>query len=233
MKTEVNNIDRNIKVTFLCCIQAIVALFFAGCNIFGFLASEGPFESKKAPEFNLLAQQDRKILVWLETPRSLNISDAVQGKLRGAFNSYLSGQMKIKPANIVLAPASGTAGTAGMQDPANVARSLGAGFVLLVQVDMFELDSLQIKDYVTGQLITRTILLDADSSTAVWPKQPEGKMIHIGVEVETGGRDAAISRLVSAATHCTLRYLYPCDKLKFKNSDERVSTQEAFEIETY
>ena len=79
----------------------------------------------------------------------------------------------------------------------------------------------------------RAILLDVDLPTAVWPKQPEGKMFHIAVEVETGGRDAAISRLVSGASHCTVRYLYPCDKLKFKYPDERVSVQEAFELETY
>jgi hypothetical protein len=120
-----------------------------------------------------------------------------------------------------------------MLDPKQVARSQGAGYVLLVQVDGYESDFLHVQDFYSGELITRAVLLDTDLGSQVWPVQPEGKMIHISVEMESGGRDALLSRLVSAAAHCTMRNLYPCDKLKYKQSDERISTQEAFELETY
>jgi hypothetical protein len=78
--------------------------------------------------------------------------------------------------------------------------------------------------------VTRAVLQDTDLGTRVWPQQPEGKMVHVGVEIETKGRDALVSRMISAAAHCTLRNLYPCDKLKFKHADERISMQEAYEI---
>jgi hypothetical protein len=100
-------------------------------------------------------------------------------------------------------------------------------------VDNYSADFLQVRDYYAGELITRAVLFDLDLDTAVWPSYPEGKMVHISVEMETKGRDALISRLSSGAAHCTLRYLYPCDKLKFDAADERVSLQEAYEIETY
>ena len=58
-------------------------------------------------------------------------------------------------------------------------------------------------------------------------------MTHISVAMEEDGRDALVSRLTSATAHCVLRYLYPCDKLKFETADERVSLQEAYEMETY
>lgn len=211
-------------------MAALLPVLISGCDIFGFLASEGPFETKTKPEYNLLEQQDRKILLWVEFPQSLNAGFDTQQKLVSAFSAYMIGVAKIKPENLLVRPRM-TDNT--IQDPRNVAKEMGAGFVLLVQADLFELDSLQLKNYFTGQMITRAILLDVNLPRAVWPKQPEGKMIHIAVEVETGGRDAVISRLVSGAAQCTFRYLYPCDKLKFKNSDERVSVQEAFEIETY
>lgn len=194
------------------------------------MASEGPFERKIAPDYNLQVNQDRKILLWVEFPRSLNVGYDLQDKLIGAFQGYMTKAAKIDPSNLVAHP-SRLEGIS--EDPRAVARSQGAGYVLLVQVETFEIDSLQMKNFYAGKLVTRAVLLDVDVPTAVWPKQPEGKMIDIEVEVESGGRDAAISRLVSADAHCTVRYLYPCDKLKFKNSDERVSVQEVFEIETY
>ena len=58
-------------------------------------------------------------------------------------------------------------------------------------------------------------------------------MIHVGVEMEKSGREALVERMTAATAQCVLRYLYPCEKLKFKSIDERVSLQEAFEIETY
>jgi len=204
--------------------------FFSGCAAIGFLGSEGPFEKKLTPDYDLQAGQDKKVVLWVEFPKSLNVGYEAKQKLSEAFVGHLTAKAGIKPSNLIVRPQDNSS---QVQDPRDVARSQGAGYVLLVQVDAFELDSLQIRDYFAGEIVTRAILLDVDLPTAVWPKQPEGKMIHIAVEVETGGRDAAISRLVSGASHCTLRYLYPCDKLKFRYPDERVSVQEAFELETY
>lgn len=205
-------------------------LLFSGCAAIGFLGTEGPFEKKRAADFDLQAQQDRKVLLWLETPKSLGLGYGTEDKLIGAFSEYLTTKAEVDPSNLIVRP---TREDYRVEDPKEVARSLGAGYILLVQVDAFEVDSLQMRNYFAGEVVTRAILLDVDLTTAVWPTQPEGKMIHIAVEVETGGRDAAISRLVSGAAHCTVRYLYPCDKLKFKYADERVSMQEAFELETY
>lgn len=211
-------------------LLAAVMILFSGCEAIGFLGTEGPFEKKRTPDYDLQAQQKRKVLLWLEFPKSLDMGYGTDSKLVNAFGAYLAAKAEIDPSNLIIRPRDDSN---RIQDPKEVARSQGAGYVLLVQVDAFELDSLQIRNYFAGEIVLRAILLDVDLPTAVWPEQPEGKMIHIAVEVETGGRDAAISRLVSGAAHCTVRYLYPCDKLKFKHSDERVSMQEAFELETY
>jgi len=144
---------------------------------------------------------------------------------------YLVEKAEFNAENIILSSLSDSKTL--LLDPKKIARSQGAGYLLLVQVDKYETDFLQIRDYFAGELITRAILFDVDSGETLWPSQPEGKMIHIAVEMETKGRDALVSRLTSATAHCILRYLYPCEKLKFKTADERVSLQEAYEMETY
>ena len=76
-------------------------------------------------------------------------------------------------------------------------------------------------------------MFDVDLGETLWPSQPEGKMIHVAFEMESEGRDALVNRLTSTTAHCVLRNLYPCEKLKYKTAGERVSSQAAFEMETY
>ena len=211
---------------------AFMAVFtLSGCNIVGFLASPGPFEKKIPPQYDLQAQQDRKILILIDCPRSSEVDYDVKKKLIAGFELYLRSQMDIEPANFVSNPSG--LDQALNHDPVKMAQELGVGYVLLVQVDQYGLSPLNSAKYFTGQMISRAVLMDADLNMAVWPKEPGGKIVHIGVDLETKGRDIALTRLVSGTTHCILRYLYPCEKLKYKNSDEVYTLQEAFEMETY
>lgn len=229
--TEHKNLARFIALTMAFVVPLPSIIVMSGCSTgLGFLLSPGPFEKKTTPEYNLKAQQGRKILVWIECPRSRGADYAFPEKLALAFQSYLTGKAGFKSENVILNPP--TDEPIYSLDPLQIARSQGAGYVLLIHVDTYEFDSLQIRNYFSGGLVTRAVLLDTDLGTAVWPQQPQGKMINLAVDMETG-EDVLMSRLTAAAAHCTVRYLYPCDKLKFKHPDERVSTQEAFEMETF
>lgn len=203
----------------------------SGCAILSLLLSEGPFEKGMPPAYDLKKQQERKVLVWIECPRSANADFDLQEKLATAFQLYLVARADFDSENIIQRPID--EGESLLLDPKKIARSQGAGYLLLVQVDKYEADSLQIRDYFAGELISRAVLYDVDLDQALWPSQPEGKMIHVAVEMEPEGRDALVNRLTSATAHCVLRNLYPCDKLKYKTADERVSLQEAYEMETY
>ena len=232
MKTEntkhfVRSISRITAVVVLLC----VAFAASGCVALSFLLSGGPFEKGEPPAYDLQDQQERKVLVWIECPRSANADFDVRKKLTSAFQLYIIERADFDVENVLLNPPAGTETL--LLDPKKIARSQGAGYLLLVHVDKYESDFLQIRDFYAGELITRSVLFDLDLDTAVWPSQPAGKMIHISVAMEEDGRDALVSRLTSATAHCVLRYLYPCDKLKFKTADEIVSLQEAYEMETY
>ncbi|MBC8377660.1 MAG: hypothetical protein H8E62_00650 [Planctomycetes bacterium] len=200
----------------------------SGCDVFGLLASPGAFEKKTVPEYNLLAQQARKILLWVECPRSSEADYDVKDKLTAAYLIYLTERVGIPSEKILLHQPAG--GNTLVQDPIQVARDLDAGCLLLIQVYDYEMLPLNMKKYYTGEMVTRAVLMDVDLRIAVWPRDPSGKIIHVGVDMETKGRDAALGRLVSATVHCTLRYLYPCEKLKFKTMDERISIQNTFEM---
>jgi hypothetical protein len=210
-------------------LKAVFAL--SGCAALSFLLSSGPFEKKVPPAYDLQAQQERKVMIWIECPRSVNADYDLKGKLAEKFRTQMIEIAEFEEENLV--PMPDVNEQMLLLDPKKIARGKGAGYLLLVQVDVYETDFLQIRDYYSGEMITRAILFDTDSGESLWPKYPEGKMIHIAIEMETKGRDALVTRLTSATAHCILRNLYPCDKLKYDAVDERPSLQEVYEMETY
>ncbi len=109
-------------------IALIVSLIVnSGCDIFGFLVSPGVFEQKVTPEYDLLAQQNRKILLWVECPHSASADHDVKDKLTAAYLLYLTEIVKIPSENILLHQP--VAETALIQDPVQIARDLNAGYV--------------------------------------------------------------------------------------------------------
>ena len=230
--------DQDIKKLFrfmapkaLFLVALLLVIISSGCDVFGWLTNVGAFEKKIPPEYDLRKQQNRKIMLWVECPRSLSIDRDVQGKLVKTYQIYLTEKVKIRPGNIIShRPVLENVLTL---NPVKIAQESGAGYVLLVQVEDYELLPMNVQKYYSGEIITRTVLMDTDLSMAVWPKDPLGKVVHIGVDLETKGRDAALSRLVSSTAHCALRYLHPCEKIKFNVLDEKITIQDALEMETY
>lgn len=212
-------------------VMLCVFVVNSGCGLIGVIGTPGAFEKKVPPQYDLQAQQDRKILLWVECPRSSNVDYDVEERLQIGFRIYLLGQAGIRPENIIMNSPDTPSDFA--QDPVKIAQSLGVGYVLLVQVDDYELFRLDVRDYYAGRMLSHAVLMDVNLGMAVWPVRSAAKVIEVGVDMETKGRTVALNRLVSATAHCTMRYLYPCEKLKFKATDEKVSIQDAYEMETY
>ena len=233
MKIENNKhfVRSMTRFTVLFIALSCVIISLSGCAILSLILSEGPFEKGMPPAYDLQEQQERKVLVWIECPRSANADFDLKEKMATAFQLYLVGRAGFDSENII--QRSVPDGEALLLDPKKIARSQGAGYLLLVQVDKYEVDYLQVRNYFAGEMISRAVLYDVESGETLWPSQPEGKMVHVVFEMESEGRDALVNRLTSTTAHCVSRNLYPCEKLKYKTAGERVSSQEAFEIETY
>lgn len=231
MKTPDTEKTSSIKSNLLVLLGLAMLWPLFGCNIGGFLMTPGAFEKKVPPQYDLVSRQDRKILVVIECPRSSGVDFDVKEKLTDGMEKYLTRQMGIKRDNLIL---NGDAADPSLSaDPVKRAKSLGAGYVLMVQVDLYMLQPMNTRNYFTGEMRSRVVLMDTDYGAAVWPQDPRGKIIHVGVDIETQGRDMAVTRLISATTHCALRALYPCEKLLYKNSDELMTLQDAMEMETF
>ena len=157
----------------------------SGCEMMSVLGTPSAFEKKIPPQYDLQAQQDRKILLWVECPRSSDVDYDVQEKLIATFQIYLTERAEILPENVVLHQPASKEGFA--QDPMKIAQALGTGYVLLVQVDDYEMVPLNVRNYYSGQMLSHAVLLDTDLGMSVWPRTAKAKVVHVGVDLETKG----------------------------------------------
>ena len=189
--------------------------------------------SKVPPAYDLTVNQDKKVLIWVESPRSAGTDPDAAEVLTKAIYDHLVLRAKLKPENLFLARDIGSGTVSELLTPEAVAVREGVGLVLFVRFEAYELMPLNIRNYHSGRMLTRTILLDAQSGQPLWPDGMQGKLHDIVVELGTGDRQQTLERLAQGTAHCILRNLYPIQKIQFKNSDERISVQEAFDMETF
>lgn len=207
-------------------LAAALCLWVAGCpsdNIY----------SKIQPTYNLTAHQDRKIYIWVEAPRSAAADPDAAEALGRAIRNYLLTRVKVNPQNIIWEQAEPNASRHVIQSPQAVALQTGAELVLFVRIEDYELLPMHIRNYHSGRMLTRTVLLDAVTGQTLWPEVQQGKMHDIVIELGQGDRAETLSRLTDGSAHCILRNLYPVAKMHYRHSDERVSSQEIFELETF
>lgn len=204
---------------------AALSLWVAGCP------SEHIY-SKIQPSYNLTAHQDRKIYVWVEAPRSAAADPDAAEALTEAIRGHLLVRANVKPDNIRLRQ-EGRDGMLYMQSAEAAAVQAGAELVLFVRIEEYELLPMHIRNFHSGRMLTRAVLLDAVTGQTLWPAGRQGKVHDIVIELGQGDRGEILSRLTSGSAHCILRNLYPIIKMHYRHSDERVSTQEMFEMETF
>ncbi len=205
---------------------AALAVMAAGCGNAGIYG-------KVKPEYDLVANQDKKVLIWVEAPRSAAADVDAAEKLAASLYDHLVARARIKPDNVQVQSDSRTGAPDGVQTPEAAAQQAGTELVLMVRIEEYELLPLNIRDYYFGRMLTRALLLDVQSNRPVWPKSEQGKVHDIAIELGQGGRVAVLSQMSASTAHCIVRNLYPIVKMYYKNSDERISVQEAFEMETF
>ena len=217
-----------MKATNTVCLFAAagLALTLAGCGDAGIYG-------KVKPEYDLVANQDKKVLIWVEAPRSAAADVDAAEKLAASLYDHLVARARIKPNNVQVQSDSRTAAPDGVQTPEAAARQAGTQLVLMVRIEEYELLPMNIRNYHFGRMATRSLLLDVQANQPVWPKSGQGKVHDIAIELGQGDRAAVLSQMSASTAHCIVRNLYPIVKMYYKNSDERISIQEAFEMETF
>lgn len=207
-------------------IAGTICLVSVGCSNTGIYTKLTPF-------YDLAANQDKKIYICVEAPRSAAADVDAPDTLAAAISSHLVTRAKIKPDNILLAERGRGLTFDTLDTPEAAAMRAGAGLALFVRIEEYELMPLNIRDYHSGRMATRAVLLDAKTGESLWPSGRRGKVHDIVIELGKEDRRGILLRMTAATAHCILRNLYPIEKMLYRNSDERVSQEDVFELETF
>jgi hypothetical protein len=200
-----------------------------GCGLVGLVGSETPSEKKVAAEFAPAGFKDKKILVYVEQPGWLNAGVNLRYHLTDLIIATFVDKVKLRHEQFIsYDELSGElAGRPGLRTmtAVEIGRELKADMVLLVSIDEFELDRVEVTNYYKGYLGAICSLSDVSSGRKLWPESDDGRSIRAGFEAASGGQTAAVARLAGAIAYCTVRYFYDCSSGKFKIGDERSSSE--------
>jgi len=217
---------------FAFCILTFVFLtavfFHSGCKlgaVVGLMGSPTNYEKKVPAEYDLTQRKKQKILVLVDQPAYLNAQVNLRYYLTKAMSKNLTDRVRISPEYLVsyseLSEFRSNQPNFSLLLPTEVGKALGADMVLLVVIEDYQLQKLPEEGYYKGFLGVQSILFDVATGEKLWPLSEEGKSIKVGFEVESGGQETAVYRLVSACAYCNVRYLYNCPKKEFKIADDR------------
>ena len=209
---------------------AALVVWVGGCNIVGLMGSPTAYEKKVPAEYKLHRTESR-ILVFVDQARSSSVGFRVRGTLDAAVIGYLVNKVRVDKNNIIVPVVytpSRVQAYAGLS-PAQIGQKAGADLVLYIRIDKYELEQIDKRGYFTGSIATRSVLVDVDSEKVLWPASQKARLNRIKVELETGGREAALNRLMLGSAHCITRYFYDCLGPRFKWGDE----QKEFEFDNW
>lgn len=220
-----------MKLTKIIVIFISAALLFnAGCTLLdigGVLGTPTHGEKVVPAEFDLKNHVDKEntILVLVDGGPVAAANITFQQNLSDIISGYLQARAKIDGRYVASNALPLILRTLSMSrssgiTPEQVARQVGAKWVLHVIIEDYNLYQMHDSSYYSGSLATRSFLYDAESGQRIWPAEPEGKYIFNRVELEVKGKEATTERLRSAAGYCITRYLYDCKEDQFRVADE-------------
>jgi len=202
-----------------------VLFFCGGCGLVSILGTSRSHEKKIAAEYDLTGHRGRKILILVNQPAYLNARANLRYHLTKAIREKLTGKIKIPQERIIayneLSQFRSGQPNFSLLLPGEVGEALGADLVLLVTVQDYQLNEMARTGYYKGFLDAQAALVDTATGEKLWPKSAKSKSIKVGFEVESGTREAAVSRLSSALAYCTTRYFYDCPREKFRIADDK------------
>ena len=205
-------------------------LFNSGCQTAGVISVFGTsrrHEREIAAEYDLAEHKDQRILVLVNQPAYLNAQVNLRFHLTDAINKNLTEKVEIGPQCLVgyneLSEFRSNRADFSLLSPVEVGTALDANMVLLVVIEDYQLNAMPEAGYYQGLLSARAVLFETATGEKLWPESEKSKSVKVGFEVEEGGREVSVRRLVSACAYCTVRYFYDCPEDKFKIADDRSS----------
>ena len=206
------------KVKFF--LTLVLLAMTAGC-----ISSD--WEKPVIAEYDMKKETDKKVIIFVDQPSWLNAEDNLQYYITRAFSFQLINNVGFKPKSIIpyaeLSDYRSKLKDASMHSPLDMAKDLKADFAIFVKVDGYHLYEMDTTGYYKGYLAAQVLLVDVETKEKLWPNNAESKSLKVAIDIESGGREAAVKRLTGALAHCSIRYLYDCLKKNFSISEDRTS----------
>jgi hypothetical protein len=215
-----------MKMTNICILLALTVIL-SGCEVLNLgeiLVTPTYGEQKIPAEYDLKANSEGEILIFVEGSPSSGSSLSLEDQISKVVKSYMVKRAKIKDKYVFplsrLSMARGNGDSLKGLSPVQIGKKLNKSLVLHVIIDNNQLYQMSGRGYYDGTLVTRTRLFDVETGQVLWPDEKGGRIVKTHVELETAGRKAASQRLQSATGHCIVRSLYNCIRNKYRIKDE-------------
>jgi hypothetical protein len=223
-RRTINNLNKNLKKLTLWVVFLVQLFLCQGCNIFGFLATPGPFENVVKPSCDLKSMLKQKTLfVWVESLPGSGADAGVAEQLNQAILTQLSKKAGISEKSLLTQH---TAVYDPSQTPAALGRQAGAELVLYIRLEDFEVIKLHGNKIYSGQMRARAVLIDSQTEKIVCPMDAEGLVADVAMDLSTEGRENLVMTLNAAAAHCIVRHFYTCTKNEYRVNEERSTLNE-------
>ncbi len=200
-------------------------LFQSGCGLVSVMISPTPHEQKITAEYDLSERKDQKVLVLVNQPAWLAAGVNLRYYLTKAMHITLTEKLEIESENFVgynkLSEFRSNKSDFAFLSAQEVGKALGADVVLVITIENYRLNAMPEANYYDGSLNAGVALFDVAGGEKLWPESAKSKRVKVGFDIESRGRQVAISRLAKAFAHCTVRYLYDCSRTRFKIAEDR------------
>ena len=210
------------------------------CNLVGIVGSKSYYEQRIPAELMLTDYVEGGVLIFVDETGAGRSEHGLRPGLAEMVGAYLVEKARINSEYLVshdkLSGLRGEqqghrspdkSGFRVAQDfsslsPVQLGGATGAAVVLYILITDYDLYAMGEQEYYGGSLVTRSILFDVVSGRVLWPRDSAGRVVEVGVEIETGGRGATLDRLIEATAHCITRSFYDCRRPQFRAADEKL-----------
>jgi hypothetical protein len=229
----VAELDKKAEKLTVWVVFLVQVLLCQGCNIFGFLANPGPYEQTVPIECELNKIAEQKLLVWVEALPGSGANSEIVKRLNQSILARLIKNAGVSEKYILAQDTLITSAYNPSQSPAQIGRQAGAGVILYVRLEEFEVINLHSDKIYSGQMKARAFLINSQNGDVLCPKAAEGIVADVATELETNGREDIINLLSDAAAHCIVRRFYSCSKYEYQVNEERSTLNEMIRQDVY
>ena len=220
-------------IKMLLAMTAFSIVFCQGCALIGIFGSETSSEKKIPAEIRLFpgktVDKNKKLLVLIRQPSYLNAPPLLTQILTEQIQVRLVANAVLSPVNLVGSDAfaqfrKSTPSFYAMS-PQELGKALNADWILVADLNVFQLANIEDTAYCSGELSGRVFLIEVAGDRQLWPANAAGRKIDVGFDIEKRGAKPAFERLASSFAHCATRYFYDCPRNRFKISDEKTVSE--------